>query len=158
MTSLSRCFVAALSLFSVIQSIALPNPQSPDGSPPQNLIGDLRFKQITPVGISVANIILSTESGESSVIGTRPKGNCKKSTDPCCIWYAISADLTNDFLGRTGLCNNNARAAIRLGFHDAGAWSQPRMYSIELFSSRFHSLAIRGTLAAFRTCVLVWIE
>ena len=135
MISLSRssCLVTAFSLLNFVASRALPNPQSPDGSQPQVLIGDLRFKQVTPVGISVANIILSTESGESSVIGTPPKGNCKKSTDPCCIWYTISAHLTKDFLGRTGLCNNNARAAIRLGFHDAGTWSQPRMYILELF-------------------------
>lgn len=118
---LTAVFAAAVAVPNTI-----PKRQSADGSPVQLLIGDLRFKQITPVGISVANIILSSESGQSDVMGVKPKGtsDCKTSTDPCCIWYFISRDLTDDFLGHTGRCNDKARAAIRLGFHDAGTWSQ----------------------------------
>jgi hypothetical protein len=113
-------------LLTAVFGVALPQPQSADGSPVQVLIGDLRFKQVTPVGISVANILLSAESAQSDVIGVKPKGRsfCKTSTDPCCVWYFISQELTGDFLGHTGRCNDKARNAVRMGFHDAGAWSQ----------------------------------
>jgi hypothetical protein len=87
-----------LALLMLVLVSTLPQPQPPDGSPPQELIGDLRFRQITAEGITIANIILSAEPGESSLIGTpSPKGSCKQSTDSCCIWYEISADLTKDF-------------------------------------------------------------
>jgi hypothetical protein len=137
-------FATALLAAAVPQS--LNTRQSPDGSPPQNLIGDLRFKQITPVGISVANIILSTEPGQSDVIGTPPKNlaACKSSTDPCCVWYFISQDLTKEFKGHTGRCNDKARAAIRLGFHDAGTWSQPLADSGKDFGGADGSLVLFG--------------
>lgn len=130
MSSLPRLLAVVPLLLSAVFAVAVPHSisqrQSPDGSGVQQLIGDLRFKQITPVGISVANIILSSESGQSNVKGVKPnyKQSCKKSTDPCCIWYFISEELTDDFRGHTGRCNDRARAAIRLGFHDAGTWSQ----------------------------------
>jgi hypothetical protein len=107
-----------------------PEPVDPneDGSPPGELIGDLLTGITTPIGQSIANILLGTESGQSDTPGTPPaKGGvagCKSSKDKCCIWYSISADLTRDFRGPTGRCNDMARAAIRLGFHDAGTWSK----------------------------------
>ncbi|KAF1958017.1 heme peroxidase [Byssothecium circinans] len=38
------------------------------------------------------------------------------------VWSKISKDLTSRFLSR-GQCNPDARAAIRLIFHDCGAWN-----------------------------------
>ena len=39
------------------------------------------------------------------------------------VWHAISSDLTNQFLGPDGDCNDDARASIRAAFHDAGTYS-----------------------------------
>lgn len=38
--------------------------------------------------------------------------------------YDVSAELTSLFKEANGNCNDLARAAVRLGFHDAGSWSQ----------------------------------
>ena len=44
--------------------------------------------------------------------------------DSCpAIYFTLSADLTNSFLGSDGLCTDLARAAIRFAFHDAGTFS-----------------------------------
>ncbi|KAK4981921.1 hypothetical protein LTR66_009604 [Elasticomyces elasticus] len=104
---------------------ALPIPQGQDGSGSRELIGDLRtVGPTTPVGRSIANIIMGSESGQSSVIGQRPANDTACAADPCCVWYDVSLALTVLFLGPAGRCNNQARAAIRLGFHDAGTWSK----------------------------------
>lgn len=39
------------------------------------------------------------------------------------VWHNISSDLTKQFLGSDGYCNDDARAAIRAAFHDAGTYS-----------------------------------
>lgn len=38
--------------------------------------------------------------------------------------YDVSAELTKLFLQPDGQCNDNARAAVRFAFHDAGAWDK----------------------------------
>lgn len=40
-----------------------------------------------------------------------------------CIWSYVSKLLTVEFTGGSKRCNKHARAAIRLGFNDAGTWS-----------------------------------
>ncbi|PSN65115.1 heme peroxidase [Corynespora cassiicola Philippines] len=64
-------------------------------------------------------LLLSTTASAfsfPSVFGRRDGGvNCPD------IWGTISSDLTTMFL-TGGQCNDNARAAIRLNFHDCGAW------------------------------------
>jgi len=92
------------------------------------LIGDIKDGGTTAVGKSVANIILDNESGQSSEAGYNPPGllgSSKCVADTCCVWWYISKVLSITFLGPSGRCNAVARAAIRLGFHDAGTWSQP---------------------------------
>jgi catalase (peroxidase I) len=39
------------------------------------------------------------------------------------VWDSVAADLVALFVGCDGQCTEAARQAIRLGFHDAGAWS-----------------------------------
>jgi hypothetical protein len=51
------------------------------------------------------------------VLETRDGGNCPSK------WNDISKELTGNFL-TGGQCNPNARAAIRLIFHDCGAWNK----------------------------------
>jgi hypothetical protein len=92
------------------------------------LIGDVKDGGTTAVGKSIANIILDNESGQSSEAGYKPPGllgSSKCAADTCCVWWYISQVLSVTFLGPSGRCNALARAAIRLGFHDAGTWSQP---------------------------------
>ena len=61
---------------------------------------------------------LFTRSGGSGSSGGGGGGNCPP------IWNTISQDFTKMFLDTaTGQCNDDARAAIRAAFHDAGTWS-----------------------------------
>ncbi|RDW60277.1 peroxidase-6 [Coleophoma crateriformis] len=131
--SLSK-FLAVCTFVRIASNFALPNPlpqSGNDGDVNPVMIGDLKTQgATTPVGQSIMNILLGTESGQSQVKGTNPAtgllglGGCKNVKDPCCIWYQVAQDLTASFMGPTGRCNAVARMAIRLGFHDAGTWSQ----------------------------------
>jgi hypothetical protein len=109
---------------------ALPEPAdaNDDGDQGGELIGDLLNGITTPIGKSIANVLTGAESGLTSFTATPPAKatipGCKKSADTCCIWYAVAADLTAAFKGPSGRCNELARGAIRLGFHDAGTWSK----------------------------------
>ncbi|KAF2712690.1 class II peroxidase [Pleomassaria siparia CBS 279.74] len=101
------------------------DPEAPEE--PGVLIGDIKDGGTTPIGKTVARILLETESGQSLEAGYQIPGppnstECKE--DTCCIWAHISAELTAAFRGPSGRCNKWARAAVRLGFHDAGTWSQ----------------------------------
>ncbi|KAF3011079.1 hypothetical protein E8E13_011220 [Curvularia kusanoi] len=89
------------------------------------LIGDIKDGGSTPVGQAIARIITEQESGQSSVGGYQipgQLGSAKCKADTCCVWAFVSMQLTNLFRGQSGRCNQYARAAIRLGFHDAGTW------------------------------------
>ncbi|KAF2837935.1 class II peroxidase, partial [Patellaria atrata CBS 101060] len=110
------------------------------------LIGDLVNGATTPVGRSVTNILQGTESAESHEAGYRPapfmSRACRK--DTCCIWSHISRALTASFTGRGGRCNKWARAAIRLGFHDAGTWSKSLASRGQDFGGADGSIVLSG--------------
>ncbi|KAI9855985.1 MAG: hypothetical protein M1813_009310 [Trichoglossum hirsutum] len=104
---------------------ALPAVDTTFGAEPPVLIGDLATKgATTPVGQSIANILMMNETAQSNITGTPPATKNDCDADKCCVWYKVADDLTDLFLGRKGLCNDHARAAVRLGFHDAGTWSK----------------------------------
>src|SRR5690242_8126922 len=91
------------------------------------LIGDIKDGGRTPIGQAIARILLEQETGQSSEAGYKAPGtlgSAKCKADTCCVWSYISAELTKLFKGVSGRCNRNARAAIRLGFHDAGTWKE----------------------------------
>lgn len=44
--------------------------------------------------------------------------------DSCCVWDFVQQELVESFRNQNGTCNGLARASVRLGFHDAGAWSR----------------------------------
>jgi hypothetical protein len=44
------------------------------------------------------------------------------------VGWDVSAELTKQFVQSDGQCNDNARAAVRMGFHDAGSWDQSSTY------------------------------
>ncbi|KAH6663714.1 heme peroxidase [Halenospora varia] len=92
------------------------------------MIGDLATKgATTSVGKSVQNILLGTEDpysdvGYNNILWPKWSSLCK--ADTCCIWKHIAQDMEYKFRGPARRCNGFARAAVRLGFHDAGAWSK----------------------------------
>lgn len=122
----SRVYIVVFSiLLDLSNAFAVPAPAAGtnDGSEQRELIGDLVLGNLSPVGQIIADIITGSGSGQSQEGGEAPRGDaCKK--DPCCIWYAVSETLTKNFKGHGGRCNDNARAAVRAGFHDAGTWSK----------------------------------
>jgi len=98
-----------------------------DGDTPPELIGDIKDGGSTPVGKSIANILMRTESAESNAASYTPPGalrSAKCQKDTCCAWSYVAGTMSDAFRGPTGRCNKLARAAIRLGFHDAGTWSK----------------------------------
>jgi len=92
------------------------------------MIGDLAtVGATTPTGTAIQNILLGKEAPESDVAltGFLPlKGSKSCAADTCCIWRYIALDMQAKFRGSSGRCNRFARAAVRLGFHDAGSWSK----------------------------------
>jgi hypothetical protein len=126
----SYAHYASSDLSKELQRRKAPDPTKPvtqgsDGSPDGVLIGDLVTQVTTPVGILVRDILLSDAEGESDEIGVKPPSlaSCTTSKDVCCPWYFVADYLTELFVDDDGFCNDMARAAIRLGFHDAGTWS-----------------------------------
>ncbi|KAL8396861.1 hypothetical protein RB594_003815 [Gaeumannomyces avenae] len=98
------------------------------------LIGDLAVTPepaLTPVGRSIRNMLVTPVGGEPAEsadayqevdeLPERASAECKG--DPCCAYRHVSAAMTEAFVGDGGQCNSLARQAIRLGFHDAAAWS-----------------------------------
>ncbi|KAF2999843.1 hypothetical protein E8E13_007275 [Curvularia kusanoi] len=99
------------------------------------LIGDLRTlkdSQLTPIAKDIKAILLDQLDAESSVIDTSIPAGALGSTackaDLCCIWKWVSYEMTAKFNGTSGRCTKFARQAVRLGFHDAGAWSNTSSY------------------------------
>lgn len=112
------------------------------------MIGDLKNGATTPVGQSIQNILLGTETAEGSNSRYTPPGllnSAKCKADTCCVWSYISLAMTLKFVGITGRCNDMARAAIRLGFHDAGTWSSSLAASGKDFGGADGSIVLSGT-------------
>ncbi|OBW69766.1 MAG: Uncharacterized protein AUREO_001550 [Aureobasidium pullulans] len=131
-------------------------------------LGDVKNGGTTPVGTSVYNILMGTEAGDSDAAGYKPPGivgtkACK--ADTCCVWWWIAQAMTVAFTGPTGRCNGFARAAIRLGFHDAGSWSSSLAAAGQDFGGADGSIVLSGTeinradnngLQAIANQALIW--
>ncbi|KAJ4292008.1 hypothetical protein N0V90_009907 [Kalmusia sp. IMI 367209] len=101
----------------------------------KQLIGDLKTlkdTQLTTIGKDIKAILLdqkdarSNEIDASAPLGTPDSAACK--ADLCCVWKWISYEMTAKFNGTSGRCTKYARGAVRLGFHDAGVWSNTTSY------------------------------
>lgn len=100
-----------------------------EGRDSDSLIGDLATlpdNELTSTGKNIKKII--TGAGSPQDLGTKynsvpAKGSDACNKDTCCIWKYIADEMRDAMVGTAGRCNNFARAAIRLGFHDAGTWS-----------------------------------
>ncbi|KAL2837345.1 heme peroxidase [Aspergillus pseudoustus] len=92
------------------------------------LIGDLIEGATTPVGRRVRDCITggsSTCENQERKDYERPGalGSAACQADTCCVRDFIQEELVQRFIHQNGTCNGLARAAVRLGFHDAGSWS-----------------------------------
>ncbi|KAF6807621.1 ligninase h2 precursor [Colletotrichum sojae] len=124
--------------FSEIRARADADGNGPDDDAfdSNELIGDLATlddSKLTPVGKSIKSLLTGGDNPESDVAyitsppranNLPPKGSQACAADTCCIWKYIANDMQSVFRGRSGRCTDFARAAVRLGFHDAGGWSK----------------------------------
>jgi L-ascorbate peroxidase len=92
-------------------------------APIPGLIDDLLGGALTLVGQTIKDVLTGLKSAQSGELTAKPV-LCLTALDPCCVWYDVSVELTKLFKDPNGECNDNARAAVRFGFHDAGAWDK----------------------------------
>ncbi|KAI7914861.1 ligninase H2 [Pyricularia oryzae] len=96
------------------------------------LIGDLigmPNNKLSSTGFAIKELLTTTGGAPESGEAYRPgelarKGTAACAKDTCCIWKYVADDMVPIFRGNSGRCTNLARAAIRMGFHDAGGWSR----------------------------------
>ncbi|KAI0405182.1 peroxidase [Xylaria palmicola] len=107
----------------------LNNVGSDAGDDSFELIGDLLGlspSNLTRVGRDITNLLLNNDAPESDVSysDVPPLDSAACAEDTCCVWKYIADEMTELFRGESGRCTKWARMAVRLGFHDAGAWSK----------------------------------
>lgn len=99
--------------------------------PTPELIGDLLTlsdDELTPLAADIKLILTNKAPGQD--FNTKyespvpAKGSEACAQDTCCIWKHIADEMAASMVGSALRCNNLARASVRLGFHDAGAWSK----------------------------------
>jgi hypothetical protein len=108
----------------------LTKRQDNTGEDSFELVGDLRPELGGPtsaVGWEVWGILTGSSEPQGQTPWTAPLPDltsnfCK--ADKCCLWRWAALDMEKVFKGKDGRCTEKARAAIRLGFHDAGTWSK----------------------------------
>ncbi|OLN85654.1 Ligninase LG5-like protein 2 [Colletotrichum chlorophyti] len=93
------------------------------------LLGDLVYlkdRELTSVGKDIKRILQGKGNPESDdryfSVPALNSDKCKK--DTCCVWRYVADDMYQFMSGKSGRCTGLARAAVRLGFHDAGTWSK----------------------------------
>ncbi|KAK5656809.1 hypothetical protein OQA88_4357 [Cercophora sp. LCS_1] len=98
--------------------------------PSTELMGDLKTlpdNSLSTTGRAVKAILqgtgnpIDTTSTYTAPAGGRDAQACR--ADRCCIWKYIANDMRAAMF-QNGVCTNIARGAIRLGFHDAAAWTK----------------------------------
>ncbi|KAF1362402.1 heme peroxidase [Lizonia empirigonia] len=102
--------------------LALASPLEQREAAP-GLIDDLLKGVLSPIEQLIKDVLAGVKSGIDDNKSNKPV-ICLTAIDSCCAWYDVSNELTNLFLQADGQCNDNARAAVRLGFHDAGSWDE----------------------------------
>ncbi|KAL5598672.1 hypothetical protein BROUX41_003414 [Berkeleyomyces rouxiae] len=118
----------------VLSEIKEINARATTPTDSTELIGDLATlsdNELSATGALIKSIILGQADPESSEPDTNELAaisspQCKE--DTCCIWSHIADEMQALFTGPSGRCTRWARFAIRLGFHDAGAWDKFSAY------------------------------
>ena len=99
---------------------------SPVGNEVQKcLLGTFSCENLTPkasVSIYVEIIQINKLMGLQTYVAPQLASPACRN-DTCCVWNYIQSDLVQAFTNPNGTCNALARSAVRLGFHDAAAWS-----------------------------------
>ncbi|KAI0490997.1 ligninase H2 [Xylaria cf. heliscus] len=113
----------------VLNPADLNNVGSDQGDDSFELLGDLitlSYPNLTQVGRDITDLLMNFGAPESDVAYVDvPKLNSPAcAEDTCCVWKYIADEMTDKFRGESGRCTKWARMAVRLGFHDAGAWSK----------------------------------
>ncbi|RDA95301.1 hypothetical protein CP533_3516 [Ophiocordyceps camponoti-saundersi (nom. inval.)] len=96
-----------------------------DGQSSPQLLGDLLTlseEKLSPTGKAIRGILLKQDAGHDTG-GQTAAGSNSSAKDVCGVWKQIADDMAQTMAGPDRQCNDVARAAVRLGFHDAGAWS-----------------------------------
>ena len=70
----------------------------------------------------IGNADAQSDERLSSPVAPLGSDACKK--DTCCVWKYVADEMVAKFRGNSFRCNKYARGAVRLGFHDAGAWKK----------------------------------
>ncbi|GAP86723.2 putative ligninase H2 precursor [Rosellinia necatrix] len=100
------------------------------------LLGDLRSGTPTKKGQVIKDILQLKTNATAPGAGAGasaaytppgPLGSSACSADPLCLWSYVAATMWADFADANG-CTDLARGAVRLGFHDAGAWDTSSAY------------------------------
>ncbi|KAL1800329.1 hypothetical protein ACET3X_000671 [Alternaria dauci] len=104
-------------------SIATSTPLEQRG-PATGIIDDILDGPLTGIAQLIADILAGKKSPVDDTKTNKPLSCSLVSVDKCCAWYDVSAELTKHFVGADKECNDNARAAVRMGFHDAGSWDK----------------------------------
>ncbi|KAK4168403.1 versatile peroxidase VPL1 [Cladorrhinum sp. PSN259] len=96
------------------------------------LLADLKTltsSQLTTGGRAIKDILQGNSQGADFAESTyTPPGSlgsdaCRAST--CCVYKYMADEMRSTFRNSdTGQCNNLARQAVRLAFHDSGTWSK----------------------------------
>jgi hypothetical protein len=97
------------------------------------LLADLAIlddDDLSPAGWTIKQVLLGNRTAvrphNPNTVYTPPGplGSRVCRRDTCCLWKYVADDMAQAFLEPSGECNDLARQAVRLGFHDAGSWSK----------------------------------
>ncbi|KAI0904836.1 ligninase H2 [Ustulina deusta] len=113
----------------VLNPADLDNVGADLGDDSFELLGDLvtsSSSNLTQVGRDIRELLLNFGAPESDVsyINVPALNSTACAEDTCCVWKYIADEMTDLYRGESGRCTKWARMAVRLGFHDAGAWSK----------------------------------
>ncbi|KAL4936409.1 hypothetical protein BDV06DRAFT_233436 [Aspergillus oleicola] len=133
MRALPYClFTLTAAAFPDMDSVLSDIDRRQSDSPTTEMIGDLSDRATTEVGRRVRDCIAGTQTCEDqaakSYTAPGELGSTECDADTCCVWEFIQRDIVPLFRSTNETCNNLARSAVRLGFHDAGAWSTTSDY------------------------------
>ncbi|CAA9962145.1 hypothetical protein CFE70_005547 [Pyrenophora teres f. teres 0-1] len=96
--------------------------------PVPGIIDNILTGILSGVGQLIKDVLSGAKSAIDDTKSNKPLTCSFLATDKCCIWWDVSAELTKLFVNPDLTCNDNARAAVRMGFHDAGAWDQDQTH------------------------------
>ncbi|KAG9192208.1 manganese peroxidase [Alternaria panax] len=108
-----------LALCSAVSSTPLEQREAAPG-----LIDNILNGALTGIEQLIADVLSGKKPPIDDTKTNKPATCSLFSADKCCVWYDVSAELTKQFVGADKQCNDNARAAVRMGFHDAGSWDK----------------------------------